>query len=140
MRKHKLYMNRFGAQRNKNVGVIVGETLGGVALLGLLVGVVIVFHRRRQQTENKRWSFHRDKMVLPPVLDIRPLSPMNTQFFSPEDIEQGLPHNDIPTSPIVFASPSGPKSTLRSPNRPLPPVPLKPHQEDIGEQMEQGTK
>lgn len=135
-------MNRSGAQRNKNVGAIVGETLGGVALFGILVGLVIVFHRRRQQTDIKRWSFHRDKMVLPPVLDIRPLSPMNTHFISPDDVEQGLPQDDIPTSPIVFASPSGPKPLPKPVNRPLPipPVPLKPRQEDIVEQMEQGTR
>jgi len=128
-----------GAPRKKNLGAIIGGTLGGVAFLGLLAAVVIVFLRRRRLTENKRWTFHRDKMVLPPVLDIRPISPMSSQFSSTEDIEYG-PHNDIPTSPIVMiASPSGPRPLLKLPNRPLPlpPAPLRPHQEDILEQLEQ---
>ena len=89
-----------------------------MAFLGLLAALVIVFLRRRRPVENKRWSFHPDNMVLPPILDIRPISPMNSEFPSCEDIEHGLPHDEIPTSPI------GPRPL------PSPPVPLKPHQED----------
>jgi hypothetical protein len=130
-----------GVRRKKNLGAIIGGTLGGVAFLGLLATLVIVFlKRRRQPPENKRWTFHRDKMVLPPVLDIRPISPMMTQFSTPEDIEQGIPHDDIPTSPIaMIASPSGPRPLLKPLYRPLPPLPmpLEPRQEDIVEQMEQ---
>lgn len=89
-------------------------------------------------------------MILPPVLDISRMSPMNMEFHSPDDIEQqALPHDDttiptspLPTSPIVImASPSGPRPLLqpKSPHRPLPlpPLPLKPRQKDIMEQMEQ---
>jgi len=132
------------ASRKKDVGAIVGGTLGGVAFLGLLAGLGIFFLRRRRPTENKkRWTFHRDKMILPPVLDIRRISPMNTEYISPEDIEQQgeLPHDDLPTSPIVImTSRSGLGPSLKSPHRPLPlppPVPLKPHQEDIVEHTKQ---
>jgi len=134
----------------KNLGAIIGGTLGGVAFLGLLAALVIVFLRRRQPTEDntrsrsRRWTFHRDKMILPPVLDIRRTSPMDTVFFPPYDIEQqqqqvGSPKTDnIPsTSPVVMMASS---SGLQSPNRPLPlvpPVPLNPHQEDKAAQMEQ---
>jgi hypothetical protein len=82
-------------------------------------------------------------MIRPPVLDIRRMSPMSSQFSSHGDIEQqGLPHDDtIPTSPVVMmASPSGPRPLLKSPNRPLPLPPgviLNPHQEYLAEQMEQ---
>jgi len=139
------------ASRTTNVGAIVGGTLGGVAFLGLLAALGIFFLRRRhrQPTENKkrRWTFHRDKMILPPVLDIRRISPMNSEFSSPEDIEHqgGLPHDDnniLPTSPIVITA-SSPRSILRSPHRPLPPPPppvpviIKSHQEDMVDQMEQ---
>ena len=114
-----------------------------MAFLGILAALGIVFLRRRQLTESKkRWSFHRDKMILPPVLDIRRVSRMDSK--SHEDIEQQgeLPHdvNILPTSPIVItASPSRPRSLFKSLHRPLPvppPVPLKPHQEDMVEQME----
>ena len=89
-------------------------------------------------------------MIRPPILDIRPTSPMESEFFaSSSDIEQqGLPqqddnnNNDIlpATSPVVMmASPSGPRPLLKSPHRPLPlpPVPLEPDQEEIVAQLEQ---
>jgi len=139
-----------GARPKKNLGAIIGGTLGGVAFLGLVAALGIVFLRRRQPEPTKentrRWTFNRDKMILPPVLDIRRTSPMNTDFdfFSPGDIEQqqqGFFHDDIvPTSPVVMmASPSGSRPLLKSPHRsiPLPPLLLKPHQEDIVAQMEQ---
>jgi len=140
------------AGRKKNLGAIIGGTLGGVAFLGILAALVIVFIRRRRQptednkSRSRRWTFHRDKMILPPVLDIRRTTPMDTEFYSPYDIEQqqqvvGIPHlninDNIPsTSPVVtMASPRG----LQSPKRPLPlpPVPLIPHQVDKAAQMEQ---
>lgn len=133
-----------------------------MAFLSVVAALAIFFFRRRQPTENnKRWTFHRDKMVLPPVLDIRRVSPMNTEFYSPDDIEQqALPHDDddddsdimiptssssLPRSPIVIvASPSGPRPLLKpkSPHRPLPlpPLPLKPHQKSVVGQMEQIRK
>jgi len=138
-----------GTNRKKNLGAIIGGTLGGVAFLGLFAALGIMFLRRRPTEDdkrNRRWTFHRDKMILPPVLDIRRTSPMNTQFLSSGDIEQqvGLPHEDIttiPTSPVVMmASPSGSRPLLKSPHRPLPltpPVPLNPHQEDLMVQMQQ---
>ena len=81
-------------------------------------------------------------MVLPPVLDIRPVSPtLNIlPFLSTRDIEQGLPDDDAPTSPVVMiASPSGPRPLLKSLHRPLPalPRPLKPGQEEVVTQIEQ---
>jgi hypothetical protein len=102
---------------------------------------MIVLLRRRQPTVSKRWTFHRDMMVLPPVLDIRPVSPLNiSPFRSAEDIEQGLPHDKAPTSPVVMiASPSGPRPLLKPLHRPLPalPRPLKPGQEEVVAQIEQ---
>jgi hypothetical protein len=148
-----------GAGGKKNLGAIIGGTLGGVAFLGLVAALVFLYlRRRRQPAGNKRWTFYRDKMVLPPVLDIHRTSPMNSQFFSSqeEDIEQqgreeGLPHDDIittiPTSPtVMMASSSGPRPLLKSSSssplpplhdRPLPAVPPRSHQEDIADQMEQ---
>jgi len=149
------------ARRNKNLGAIIGGTLGGVAFLGLLAALGIVYLRRRpppttEVTNRRRWTFHRDKMILPPVLDIRRTTPLNTDFLTPGDIEQqqivGLPHDDnniiIPssTSPVVVpmaSSPRGPRPLLKSPNRPLPlppSVPLivkPPQQDDMVVQMEQ---
>jgi len=141
-------------RRKKNLGAIIGGTLGGVAFLGLLAALGIMFLRRRQPTttENnnnrKRWTFHRDKMILPPVLDIRRTSPMDAEFFSraPDDIEQQqveYPHGDdnninIPTSPVIMMASSSSSSPLKlkSPHRPLPLPPsvlppslIKPHQE-----------
>jgi len=137
-------------RRKKNIGAIVGGTLGGVAFLGLLAALVIFFLRRRQSTDKKtrRWTFHRDKMVLPPVLDIRQVSPI----FDSGDIErqqqgqeQELPHDDnnLSTSPVVMiASPTGRRPLIKSLNRPLPlpPLPLKPEQKEIVDQMEQIRK
>jgi len=128
-----------GAPRKKNLGAIIGGTLGGVAFLGLVAALGIVFLRRRRQPEptrvTRRWTFHRDKMVLSPVLDIRRTTPINTEFFSHGDIEQqqGLPHDDIiSTIPdVMMASP------LKSPQRPFPVPLVKPHQEDRVLQMEQ---
>jgi len=139
-----------GALRKKNLGAIIGGTLGGVAFLGILAALGIVFLRRRRQPKknNRRWTFHRDKMILPPVLDIHQTTPIDTDFFSSEDIEQqASPHDDsynnIPTSPVVMmASPSGPRPLLKSPHRPLPlppSVPLNPHQKDMVAKMEQIT-
>jgi len=129
------------ARRKKNIGAIIGGTLGGVAFLGLLAALVIVFLRRRRPKEDKRWTFHRDLMIRPPVLDIRPISPTLNLSLS-DDIEHGLSHDESPTSPIVMiASPSGPRPLLKPFYRPLPlpigPEPLKPRQEEIVEQMEQ---
>jgi len=127
------------ARRTKNIGAIIGGTLGGVAFLGLLAALVIVFLRRRRPKENKRWTFHRDLMIRPPVLDIRPISPTLNLSLS-DDIEHGLSHDESPTSPIVMiASPSGPRPLLKPFYRPLPlpgSEPLKPRQEEIVEQME----
>jgi len=132
-----------GAHRKKNVGAIVGGTLGGVAFLGLLAALGIVFLRRRQPTKDnkrmRRWTFNRDKMILPPVLDIRPTSPITAGFLS-DDIEQQqvrspIDDSNIPTSPVFSMA-----SPIKSPHRPLPlppSVPLKPHQEDKEVQMEQ---
>ena len=87
-------------------------------------------------------------MILPPVLDIRRTSPISTQFLASGDIEQqlGSPHDDdiiIPTSPVVTMAPSSPsggsRPLLKSPIRPLPlppPLPRKPHQEDLVVQMQ----
>jgi len=142
-----------GARPKKNLGAIIGGTLGGVAFLALVAALGIVFLRRRRQPEptkdnhnTRRWTFNRDNMIRPPVLDIRRTTPLNTEFFSPGDIEQqGLPHDDddiVPTSEspvaVMMASPSGPRPLLKSPHLsiPLPPL-LKPHQEDIVAQMEQ---
>jgi len=141
-----------GVRRKKNVGAIVGGTIGGVVFLAVLAALVILSLRRRQTTEFRRWTFHRDKMILPPVLDIRPISPI---FSTPGDIDierqqqqqqqqqQGSLPNDSsnPASPVVMiASPSGPrpliKSSLTRP-LPIPPGPLNPHQRDLAEQMEQ---
>lgn len=131
-------------RRKKNVGAIVGGTLGGVAFLGILAALGILFLRRRRQqpatedddTNNnrRRWTFHRDKMILPPVLDIRRTTPMTAGFLTPDDIEQQQPHDDnndviVPriststsTSPVVVSQKAtSPRfSLLRSPNRPLP--------------------
>lgn len=140
------------SRRKKNIGAIIGGTLGGVAFIGLAtVGIVLL--RRRQPTEDKpetrRWTFHRDKMVLPPILDIRRISTatrrmpprrrpltirmpsrgrrmsessMYSQFTSREDIEQQrLPQDDIlSTFPIVMMrSPTRPRMAYPRP-RPLP--------------------
>jgi hypothetical protein len=156
----------------KNLGAIIGGTLGGVAFLGLLAALGIIFLRRRRQlrttttTEDdsddnnntrRRWTFHRDKMILPPVLDIRRTTPMTTEFLTPDDIERqqvGLsPHDDDSTTPTAAAASSstspGPRPLLfkSSKNRPLPlppsvvtlpPLPpLPPQQEDLVVQMEQ---
>ena len=146
-----------------------------MVFLGLLAGLVIFLFRRRrrhqhQSTDNndnddkgrRRWTFHREKMILPPVLDIRRISPLDPQYSSEEeDIERqgggrgGLLHDDnIPTFPIVpivtttTSSPSGGggggfrKSLLKPFRRPLPVpppppiVPLKPHQQEMVDQME----
>jgi len=137
--------SRSTALHKKNVGAIIGGTLGGVAFLALLAVLGIVFLRRRQPKveDNRRWTFNRDNMVLPPVLDIRRSSRMKTELFSPDDIEQqGLsPHNMM-----AQASPSGsPRPFHKSPLRPLPlpsspisvVVPLNPHQEEMVAQIEQ---
>jgi hypothetical protein len=149
-----------GARPKKNLGAIIGGTLGGVAFLGLVAALGIMFLRRRRRQpepeqptkaqETRRWTFHRDMMILPPILDIRRTTPMNVEFFSPGDIEQqGLPHDDddfviVPTfetSPVVMmASPSGSRPLLKSPlhrSLPFPPLKLNSHQEDIVAQMEQ---
>jgi len=106
-----------GARRKKNFGAIIGGTLGGVAFLGLAAALVIVFLQRHQLEPtkgNRRWTFHRDKMVRSPVLDIRRTSPIRMEFSSPE--QQGLPHDDIiPTSSVMMTSPSGPRPLLKSP-------------------------
>ena len=144
-----IYVNRSRASGKKNLGAIIGGTLGGVAFVGLVATLAFFYlrHRRRHPTENKRWTFYRDKMVLPPVLDIHRTSPMNSQFFSSqeEDIEQqgqqqeeeGLPHDDITTLPIPTTSspPSGPRLPPFH-DRPLP-LPPKSHQEIIEVQMEE---
>jgi hypothetical protein len=97
-------------------------------------------------------------MVLPPVLDIRQITPLDTEFRSPYDIERqlGSPGSPHKKSPIVMmaSSPLGPRPQLKSPSirRPLPlqptvplqfpvplkspPVTLKSHQEDMVAQME----
>jgi len=129
--------------KNKNLGAIIGGTLGGVAFLGLLAALVFFFLRRRQPKANKSWTFHRNMMIRSPVLDIRPLPP-TTDVSVPvpaEDIEQGVPHDeDTPTSPVVMiASPSGPRPLIKPIYRPLPTLPgsLNPRQEKIAEQIEQ---
>ena len=139
------FINRSGASGKKNLGAIIGGTLGGVAFVGLVATLAFFYLRRlrrRHPTENKRWTFYRDKMVLPPVLDIHRTSPMNSQFFSSqeEDIEQqqqqeeGLPHDDTTTIPIpIPTTSSSPPSGPRLPpfhDRPLP-LPPKSHQEII---------
>lgn len=57
------------------MGAIIGGIFGVLALVGLLAALAIMFHRRRrlraEPPENKRWTFHREKMVRPPVVDIR---------------------------------------------------------------------
>ena len=135
-------------RRKKNVGAIVGGTLGGVAFLGILAALGILFLRRRRQqpatedddTNNnrRRWTFHRDKMILPPVLDIRRTTPMTAGFLTPDDIEQQQPHDDnndviVPriststsTSPVAVKRAATPPrfSILRSTSRPLPLPPL----------------
>jgi len=138
----------------KNLGAIIGGTLGGVAFLSLFAALGMVL-LRDQPPENRRWTFYRDKMVLPPVLDIRRMSgssSMDSRFSSLEDIEQqGLPHNDndiLSTFPIVMvASPSRPAMAYPRPRslvperpkplRPLPSSPQPDEEENIMVQMEQ---
>ncbi|KAF8804548.1 hypothetical protein BYT27DRAFT_7213730 [Phlegmacium glaucopus] len=125
-----------GAQRNKNIGAIVGGTLGGLALLGFLVLLVIVLLRRyhRPSTEHKRWTFHRDLMVRPTVPEIYSTSPTSSEYSTSTDMEQGLPQN-IP--PAMKATPIGPRPLFRPFFRPLPQAPLTARQESIVERMEQ---
>lgn len=139
------------SQRKKNLGAIIGGTLGGVAFLGLLAALGIIFLRRRRQTtedkkSSRRWTFHRDKMILPPVLDIRRTTPLDAEFFSPYDIEQQR-QQVVRSPPVVMmasSSPSGLRPSLKSPIRPLPmEPPLQPpmtrdsRQEEMMAQMEQ---
>ena len=68
------------------------------------------------------------------VIDIRSTSP------APVDIEQGLPHDDEPVSPVIMiASPSGPRPLLKPNYRALPvlPEPLNGRQEDMVERMKE---
>lgn len=124
-------------RHTKNVGAIIGGTLGGVVFLGLLATLVIWFLRRRQPIDDNRWSFHRHMMVRPPVLDLSHTSPTDVTISgsSSEDIERGLPHEAILSSSIVMTtSPSEPR--LELPSQPLPDLPPgEPHQDG---QMEQG--
>jgi len=125
-----------GTRHKKNVGAIIGGTLGGVVFLGLLATLVIWCLRRRQPIDDKRWSFHRHMMVRPPVLDISRISPtgLNISESSHEDIERGLPHEVIPSSSVVMTtSPSEPRPEL--PSQPLPDLPPgEPHREGQTEQ------
>ena len=132
---------RSGAHHKKNIGAIIGGTLGGLAFLLLLVALVILFLRRRKSTENRRWTIHREMMVRPATLDINPVYPTISQSPSPLDVEQGLPHDDDTSSQsgvVMIASPSGPRPLIKPFYRsfPLPPWPLNPRQEEIVEQME----
>jgi hypothetical protein len=155
-----------GARLNKNLGAIIGGTLGGVAFLGLIAALMIFFLRRRQSAQNKRWTFHRDKMIRPPILDIRRFSPMDSQFFSSqaEDIEhQGFRFDDsipfttspvqdeddtttnirVPTITISPSSPSRPKPIVKFLHRPLPLPPdgvsleEQPHHQDSEDVVEE---
>jgi len=140
--------------RKKNIGAFIGGTLGGVTFLGLLAVLGIMFHRRQPKENTRRWTFHRDKMIRPPVVDIcrdstrrrpstRPATTLSlltldrqmtessiySQFSSRED--QRLPNDDILSKyPIVMmASPTKPRMAYpRSRSRPLPerPEPLRP--------------
>ena len=112
----------------KKIGAIVGGTLGGVAFLGLLAALGIMLLRRlKAEKKTRKWSFHGEKMVLPPVLDISRFSTsrmpprpqarpptlripsrrmtetsMYSQFSSQEGVYK-LPSDDIlSTFPIVM--------------------------------------
>jgi hypothetical protein len=116
---------RSGTRRTKNVGAIIGGTLGGVVFLGLVATLVIWFLRRRQKPiDDKRWSFHRHMMVRPPVLNISHTSPTGVNV-SAEDVERGLPHEAIIRSAsnvMTTTSPSEPR--LELPSQPVPDLPL----------------
>ena len=88
-------------------------------------------------------------MILPPILDIRRTTPFNTEFFSPDDIEQQQqvrsPQADFLPVVTMASSSGGPSSRPlpKSPNRPLPippsvlSMPRSPQQEDMIAQMEE---
>lgn len=127
----------------KNLGAIIGGTLGGVAFLGILAALVIFFLRRRRSTSDskRRWTFYRDRMVRPANAivnaDVNPASP--TQSSCPQDIEHGSPDDTDPSEVVMIASPNGPRPLLKPKYRPLPlpPAPLTQRQEAVVKQMEE---
>lgn len=129
-----LHPTSSSAVRNKkNLGAIIGGTIGGVFFLCLLVALAIVCLRHRHPNETRRWTFHRDMMIRPANPAIKPNSPGISQLSSSLDIEQGLPH-ETPAPDNMIASPNVPR--LIKP-LPVPPEPLKTRQEDIAERMEE---
>lgn len=130
----------------KNLGAIVGGTLGGVAFLGLLAALVFLCLRRRQPAAgSKRWTFHRDMMVRPrnpnevTIVDVNP-SPTISQSSSPPpfDIEQGSPHDTDPSEVVMIASANGLRPLFKPSSRPLPlpPIPQTDRQEAISKRIE----
>jgi len=137
-----------GVHHKKNLGAIIGGTLGGVAFLGILIALVIFFLRRRRRrstsNSNRRWTFHRDRMVRPANINVNagvnPTSPTtNTQPSCTQDIEHGLPENTDPSEVVMIASPNGPRPLLKLKYRPLPlpPAPLTERQGAVVKRMEE---
>jgi len=133
----------------KNVGAIVGGTLGGVAFLGLLAALAILCLRRRQSTGNRRWTFHRDMMIRPEnanasaitIVNVYPTSPTPTitQSSSPPspDVEQGLPHDTSPSEVVLITSPNGSAPLNKPRPLPIPPSPLTDRQQAIANRIEE---
>jgi len=133
-----------GVHHKKNLGAIIGGTLGGVAFLGLLAGLLLLFlRRRRPEDDNKRWTFHRDMMIRPAsananaIMVIAP-SILQPSFPLPPDVEQGLPHDTDESEVVMIASPNGPRPLIKPFLRPLPlpPGSLTDRQDAITKQME----
>jgi hypothetical protein len=101
------------AHRKKNLraGAIIGGTLGGVALLGLLTGLWIVRPSLRRQAENKRWTFYQDKMVRPPIRLSSTRRKMSTRR---------MPTRPAPTHPAPTPSPPAPTRPGPAPIYPAP--------------------
>lgn len=137
-------VNRSGVHHKKNLGAIIGGTLGGVAFLGLLAGLLLLFlRRRRPEDDNKRWTFHRDMMIRPADANadaIMVIAPSISQpsFPLPPDVEQGLPHDTDESEVVMIASPNGPRPLIKPFFRPLPlpPGSLTDRQDAIKKQME----
>jgi len=125
-------------KKNINVPAIVFAVLGGVSLIGLLTFAVIYLIRRRRLTEDKRISFHRERMVqqsfdpnnpsvgrvggcggvIIPYAFAHPRASLSSESQSdrearPHDIEQGLA---VPP-PIMTSLPWNPSGS--KPNTPL---------------------
>jgi len=130
-----------GVHHSKNLGAIIGGTLGGLAFLGILAALAIMFFRRRKPTDTKRrWTFYRDRMVRPTVTNtdqnaaVNPVSVSPTQCSSHQDVEHGLNQDTDPF--VMIASPNGPRPLRKPTYRPLPLPPLTDRQDAIVKQIE----